>query len=322
MARWRAHDKPNASDVEVSRLQLEKYEQETGNNPTPQDTEEITVVAKGHRCMYQESKCIKNLSLMFDDGSTVALNKETIVQANSVFEAMLVGRFTEASQAEVKLPKTSRSSMLRIVHYLYGCRRWAGEEGCCREQGPEEANSSTVNESYEDDLDMLLDLVPLSDKYLLTELNRIVCRMIVKQCMQDPEGKMKMAYKRSLNIVCPTANITTATCNAVETPKVKERCPATPPSANSENNACSSSALNVQLVAFLLAGNIRHEIRVKLFRELAKLESDISSDFVDDINQIIRSCLKIAMKKPKPFVIKQFSPDVGVKAYKVIPFKK
>jgi len=211
--------------------------------------------------------------------------------------------------------------MLRIVHYLYGCRRWAGKEGCCREQGPEESDSSTVNQSScEDDLEMLLDLVPLSDKYLLTELNRIVCRMIVKQCMQNPEGKMKIAYKRSLNIVCPTANTTTG--NAVKTPKKIETPPLHSPSPNGENNACSSSALNVQLVAFLLAGNIRHDIRVKLFRELANPESDISSDFVDDLNQIIRSCLKIAMKKPKPFVIKQFSPDVAVKAYKVIPFKK
>ena len=79
--------------------------------------------------------------------------------------------------------------------------------------------------------------------------------MIVKQCTQNPEGKMKTAYKRSLNIICPTTNNT----------KNKGNSNNFPTTSNNYNNVIySSSALNVQLAAFLLAGNIPHEIRVKL----------------------------------------------------------
>ena len=77
--------------------------------------------------------------------------------------------------------------------------------------------------------------------------------------------------------------------------------------SHDENPLYSSAALNVQLVAFLLAGNIHHHTRVKLFRELANPDSGISADFIDDINQIITSSLKTVMKKPKPIIVKQYS---------------
>ena len=233
---------------------------------------------------------------------------------------MCIRDSSEASQDEVSLPKTSPFAMLRIVHYLYGCRRWAGKDGCCRFSSQQENVSSKTSRDlssetspdYEDDLEMILDLVPLSDKYLLTDLNIIVCRMVVKQCTQNPEGKMKIAYKRSLNIVCPTTN-NTKNKGAVNYPNSLSK--------DTEHYLYSSVALHVQLVAFLLAGNIRHGIRVKLFRELAKSDNGISSDFVDDVSQIITSCLKLALQKPKPYVIKEYSPKAN-KAYQVMRFRK
>ena len=271
--------------------------------------ESSSKVIRDNVCFYKECVEEKNLALIFDDGSRIMVNKKTIVSASNVFDAMLSGRFLEASQNEVSLPKTSASAMLRIVHYLYGCRRWAGKDGCCRYSVHQEdkffrtslKDSSHPAKEYEDDLEMLLDLVPLSDKYLLTDISIIVCRMIVEQCTQNPEGKMKIAYKRSLNIVCPTTN-------NIKDKGVQKNNQATV--SINDNVICSSTSLNVQLVAFLLAGNIRHQIRVKLFRELVKSDSEVSSDFVDDISQIITSCLKAALKKPKPIIARQNSANM------------
>lgn len=285
-------------------LKLDKYQQnedmidDAASNIANQAASTSTI------CFYKRCKRDKNLALKFDDGSMILANKNTIVDASNVFAAMLVGRFSEATQNEVCLPNTSSSAMLRIVHYLYGCRRWAGKDGCCRyEPGLIRAPSTmllptNIASQYVDDIEMLLDLVPLSDKYLLTELNVLVSRMIVTLCTQNPEGQMNIAYKRSLNIICPTAN----------NDKNKGSLNNSSAALNDPGNILhSSSALNVQLASFLLAGNIRHETRVQLFRELTKPTSGISSDFIDDISQIITSSLKVAMLKPKPIIIKQHS---------------
>ena len=293
------------SSIDDRPLTLEQYQQTDGVNEIPENSAQSMNVTNQHVCCYKKCKQVKNLALKFEDGSTIMVNKEVIVAASNVFEAMLLGRFSEAGQNEVFLPKTSASAMLRIVHYLYGCRRWAGKDGCCRYSPGLVGTSvnftmpSNIVSQYEDDLKMLLDLVPMSDKYLLTDLNVFVSRMIVMQCTQNPEGKMKIAYRRSLNIFCPSTNNIKKRTGQDMTEIIVN---------HDDNSPYSSAALNVQLVAFLLAGNIQHKTRVKLFRELANLDSGISADFVDDINLIITSSLKTAMKKPKPIIVKQYSP--------------
>ena len=293
------------SSIDDRPLKLEKYQQTDGVNELPENlAQSMNVINNQHTCCYKLCKQEKNLALKFEDGSKIMVNKDVIVAASNVFEAMLLGRFSEASQNEVSLPKTSASAMLRIVHYLYGCRRWAGKDGCCRYSPGLIGTSisftmpSSIVSQYEDDLEMLLDLVPMSDKYLLTELNVFVSRMIVMQCTQNPETKMKIAYRRSLNIFCPSTNNIKRKTGQDMSEIIN----------NDDNSTYPSAALNIQLVAFLLAGNIHHKTRVKLFRELANPDSGISADFVDDINQIITSSLKTAMKKPKPIIVKQYSP--------------
>jgi len=293
------------SSIDDKPIKLDKYQQSEDISEIAASDSSIGAAINTNICFYKRCKQEKNLALKLDDGSKVMINKEVIVAASNVFEAMLLGDFSEANQNEVRLPNTSAFAMLRIVHYLYGCRRWAGKDGCCRyEPGLVRGSSiilqpSSIVSQYEDDLETLLDLVPLSDKYLLTELNLFVSRMIVTQCTQNPVGKMNLAYKRSLNIICPTT----------DNGKNNGSLNFSPAAFNYQDNILNSSAaLNVQLASFLLAGNIRHEIRVQLFRELTKPNSGISSDFIDDISQIITSSLKAAMLKPKPIIIKQHSP--------------
>ena len=284
------------SSIDDRPLILDKYQQ-TNENGEAFDSSKTT------SCFYKQCKKEKNLILKFDDGSKIKANKEVIVEANNVFEAMLVGRFSEANQTEVLLPKTSASAMLRIVHYLYGCRRWAGKDGCCRYSpgligtSTEFVQPANVIAQYEDDLEMLLELVPLSDKYLLTDLSIFVNRMIVSQCTQSPETKMQTAYRRSLNIFCPT----------IHNLKHYEDQTSSSVINNQDNILYASTALNVKLVAFLLSGNIPNSTRTKLFWQLVKSDSGISADFVDDVNQIILSSLKAAMLKPKPLIVKQYS---------------
>ena len=287
------------SSIDDRPLKLDKYQQtEETSNVKTSDSNNAT------HCFYKHCKKEKDLILKFDDGSKIRASKDVMVAANNVFEAMLVGRFSEANQAEVHLPKTSASAMLRIVHYLYGCRRWAGKDGCCR-YGPGLIGTSTefiqpasIISQYEDDLEMLLDLVPLSDKYLLADLSLFVNRMIVTQCTQNPENKMQIAYRRSLNIFCPTVH----NMKDNEDSNTSHFVP-----SKQDNILFASTALNIKLVAFLLSGNIPNSTRTKLFWELVKSDSGISADFVDDINQIIISSLKTAMLKPKPIIVKQYS---------------
>ena len=298
-----AHRVDVVSSIDDRPLKLDKYQQTDEKGDCDQASCSSSDSTIASFCLYKQCKKDKNLVFKFDDGSKIKANKDVIVASNNVFEAMLVGRFSEANQTEVCLPKTSASAMLRIVHYLYGCRRWAGKDGCCRYSPGLLGSSNFVEPSniisqYEDDLEMLLDLVPLSDKYLLTDLSLLVNRMIVTQCTQNPEPKMQIAYRRSLNISCPTHH----------NMKGNEMATAHHTLTNNPDNIqYTSTALNIKLVAFLLSGNIPHSTRTKLFWELVKPDNGISADFVDDINQIIISALKVAMLKPKPIIVKQYS---------------
>ena len=292
------------SSIDDRPLKLDKCQQTEDLTETNKDDYATEDAAIPNSCLYKRCKREKKLLLTFDDGSAIRVNKDILVAASNVFEAMLLGRFSEANQNAVHLPKTSSSAMLRIVHYLYGCRRWAGSDGCCRYSpglsgsSDDRIQSSGIISQYEDNIEMLLDLVPLSDKYLLTDLNIIASRMIIMQCTQNPEGKMKIAYRRSLNIICPTTDNIKNDGDSYVLSGVN---------LNQDAATYSSAALNVQLASFLLAGDIQHDIRVQLFRELAKPDSGIASDFVDDISQIITSSLKKAMRKPRPIAIKQKS---------------
>ena len=117
-------------------------------------------------------------------------------------------------------------------------------------------------------------------------------------CTQNPENKMQIAYRRSLNIFCPTVHNMKDNEDSNTSPFVPSK---------QDNILFASTALNIKLVAFLLSGNIPNSTRTKLFWELVKSDSGISADFVDDINQIIISSLKTAMLKPKPIIVKQYS---------------
>ena len=202
--------------------------------------------AKDTRCCYEASATDKDFELVTDDGAKIGASRRVLAGANNVFGAMLDGQFSESSGKEIRLPGANSGSVRLLVHHLYGCK-----------------NCTVLNDTA--DIDAWLDLVPLTDKYLLTDFNREICRKIMHICMQNV-GKIIHAYKKSLTIVCPTRG--------------------------------QEEALNISIVSFLLVGEVHHPVRVKLYDELAK-NPELKSDFLEDVSSLITNHLKVELQKPR-----------------------
>ena len=124
------------------------------------------------------------------------------------------------------------------------------------------------------DIDAWMDCVPLTDKYLLEDFNRDICRTIMRICTgAGAEGATKVidAYKKSLNIVCPTRG--------------------------------HEESLSTSMVKCLLVGEIHHPVRVMLYRELAT-NQEIKADFLDEVSTIITTRLKAELQKPRRHLFK------------------
>lgn len=199
-------------------------------------------VTRSKSCCYQMSENeFKDVELVGDDGG-VRVNRGRVCASSEVFAVMLDGSFAEAQKNSVSLPKTSKDALLALVHYLYGCRRCPG------------LSDLRVT--------VLLELVSLSDKYLLKELNRQVWQEIVERCL-DPD-----------QVVCIYEHILQG-----EYP-VRE---------DEGDDYEETAMLNTCAVSYLMVGAFKHEVRVNIFRQLAS--SKMKTDFVDDIGKILRDKL-------------------------------
>ena len=128
------------------------------------DLEDADSAPQPRVCRRGDSAQDADLYLVCDGGEEVACSRGVVSAASPVFAAMLTGSFTESDQARVPLPHTSVAALTCLVHHLYGCQ----PDTCPR---------------YEQlTADTLLELVTLSDKYLLTELNLSACHAILRHC--------------------------------------------------------------------------------------------------------------------------------------------
>ncbi len=188
-----------------------------------------------NRCFYAQHTAPKDLKIVLDNGEHLEANKEALTQTSGVFEAMLSGQFAESSQAQVRIKETNHAPLLSLVHYLYGCRK-------CPGIAPASAKD-------------LLDLLALTDKYLLPDFNRAVSSEVLRRCSQPDQ--VVSIYGESL---------------------VKEH----PLSGTHES-------LNVCAISFILVGDICDSKRVEIFTQL--LKSELKSDFLDDVSQTVRQKL-------------------------------
>jgi len=194
------------------------------------------------QCLYQapDGKGQNCVIFQLDDKTTLAADKEKLSSGSDFFAAMFAGgHFSESGQASVRLANAGRGSLTLVMHRLHGCR-WC---------------SAFAKATSED----LLDLVALTDQYLLSELNLEAAEEVVRRCM-DP-GQVVRVYERSL----------------------QRRYPVTARDSSAE------SSLAVCAVSYLLVGTMSHARREELFRQL--MASNMSSDFADDVAKTLRAQL-------------------------------
>ena len=148
-----------------------------------------------------------------------------------VFEAMFFRDFAESNQSSISIKQASKPATVALFHYLYGCRH------CTLLQ--------------ELDINTLVELVSLSDKFLVSDFNRTISGRVVRQCLVADQ--VVGIYEKSLQSNYPVLGI-------------------------DEN-------LNICTTSFVLVGNFAHQKRVSIFREL--VASKMCSDFIDDVTKTI-----------------------------------
>jgi len=196
--------------------------------------------SKSKTCLYQSHKGDKNLSIKVDDGQVIQVNKNVLTGASGVFEAMLAGQFLESNQKEVKIQFTGFQALTSTIHYLYGCR-WC---------------------DYFKDLSpkVLLELVILTDKYLLTDFNESISHEIVRSCSKVDQ--VVEIYEASLHKEYPVRGI-------------------------------QDDNLSLSAISFILVGEFDEKVvktgRAEIFNQLMK--SKMAAEFLDDVNRIVRQKL-------------------------------
>ena len=189
------------------------------------------------QCYRSISQAEDNLTLLLDDGTSVAANKDILCDSCPVFAAMFSGSFSESGQSSIPLPQTTSPALSCLLHYLYNCR-------LC----PQFSNLS---------IPTLLELVSLSDKYLLSDLNMTVSHCIIRRCVSGPD--LVELYRLALQKKYPV------------------QCGGNP------------GTLAQSTVCTLLVGDMPTRDRVKLIKKLVC--SELAGDFIDDVSKMLREKL-------------------------------
>jgi hypothetical protein len=181
-----------------------------------------------------------DLTLLLDSGDSLPVNRALLTAASSVFGAMLAGGFSESGRAEVALPQTSLPAITCLVHHLYGC------------PAPCPAFRTLP-------LPALLEVVSLSDKFLLSDLNLGVTSCIVRRCLAtEGPGELAQVYRLALQKDYP-----------VQGP--------------------GGGTLAQAAVALSLLGDMGPGARAALVTGI--LGSDMRGDYIDDVGKLIRGKL-------------------------------
>jgi len=190
----------------------------------------------GH-CYREDSTAEDNITLVTDDGREVAANKEILSSACPVFAAMFSGSFSESGQSSIPIPHTSFSAVSCLIHYLYSC---------------------LLCKHYSDlSIPTLLELVSLSDQYLLPDLNQAVSHCIIKRFVSGPH--LVELYRLALQKKYPVQ------CGGI------------------------TATLAQATLCTLLVGDMSTKDRVGLVMKL--VSSDLAGDFLDDVGKMLREKL-------------------------------
>ena len=113
-------------------------------------------------------QCIENwdMSFILGDEEVVCAKRIKVVEASSVFAAMLEGHYTESKQNEVYISDASFAAFSYLIHYIHGC----GTK--CKHAN----NRSNIK----NDLDVDLELLALANRFQLLELQNKMAVLVAK----------------------------------------------------------------------------------------------------------------------------------------------
>ena len=104
-----------------------------------------------------------DVTFVMDDGHHVTGSRTLLSARSSVFAAMLEGAYKESDQKEIVIQHANTEAFQLLIKHLHGCAIQTALD--------------TIH--IEDTLDMLLQALALSDRYMLetleTELSRFIC---------------------------------------------------------------------------------------------------------------------------------------------------
>ena len=176
-----------------------------------------------------------DITLLLDSGESVEASRCVLTSASSVFAAMLAGGFSESGFTEVALPLTSKPALDCLLHHLYGCP----------------APCPTFRHLP---IPTLLELVSLSDKFLLADLNLAITSCIVRRCI-GAGADLPLIYRLALQRDYPVPGSTLA-----------------------QATVCLSLVCEVDI-----------KQRAAMVRSI--VSSDMKGDYIDDVNKLLRAKL-------------------------------
>ncbi|XP_040564552.1 uncharacterized protein [Lepeophtheirus salmonis] len=176
---------------------------------------------------------------VLDDGSEVHADRSVLTSSSQVFEAMLVGAFVESGKEKIKLPLTSKHALECLIHRLYGCD-W---------KCPQFKENMRV--------EVLLELLMVSDKYLMEDFSIEVSREIIRRCYHGGNDIIDI-YKGSLVVDYPVRGL-------------------------------GIDSLSKSTIQYILVGTMSNIKRVEIFSTI--LFSELKNDFIDDVSKMITSKL-------------------------------
>ena len=176
-----------------------------------------------------------DITLVLDSGESVEASRSVLTNASPVFAAMLAGGFSESGFTEVPLPLTSLPALNCLLHHLYGC-----PAPCLQfRQLP---------------IPTLLELVSLSDKFLLADLNLAITSCIVRRCL-GAGADLPLVYRLALQRDYPVPGSTLA-----------------------QATVCLSLVCDVDCWQ-----------RASMVRSI--VTSDMKGDYIDDVGKLLRAKL-------------------------------
>ncbi|XP_055349234.1 uncharacterized protein LOC129596086 [Paramacrobiotus metropolitanus] len=138
-------------------------------------------------CQYEQMPAVDNDAVcQLDDGTIVPVNREKLAAASDVFAALLGSNFIEGRQQIVPIKQTEAQAFTGIVHVLCGCRF---------------TSCPHLDTLLTDPTGLpLLDLVQLSDQFLLFDLRDFASTVLINEQLTPTNCRLLVEQADALHL--------------------------------------------------------------------------------------------------------------------------